>query len=88
MIPSARPTVSPVEITIITEICFVRWDFENWGRTDGPSDTTCDNMTVWLWVGFMDQNIAIGSSKKGQVSFLKLLKKHKSMRLKNMHACD
>ena len=35
MIPSTRPTISPVAITISHENCFVWLDFGKWGRTDG-----------------------------------------------------
>ena len=43
MIHAARPTVSPVVNIVLLEICFVFLDFEQWGRTDGRTDNTCEN---------------------------------------------
>ena len=36
LIPSVRPTIPPVAITMLLEICFVSQNFEKWdGRTEG-----------------------------------------------------
>ena len=64
MIPSARPTIPSVAITIFThENCFVLLDLEEHSRTDcrmvGQKDDMCEksdhHCRSWLWVSPMDK---------------------------------
>ena len=57
MIHSARPTVPPETIAILTLNLFYLRDFEKCGRTDTTCENSDNNYRPWLWVGRVDQNI-------------------------------